>query len=86
MKKCLENEKIAAFDSFGTSVGLNFSIESSDFKSVCGSILTCFVMILTLSFALQSYILLSKRKGTVFTTTLEKEANEGRVFTAEDGL
>ena len=43
-------------------------------------------MILTLSFALQKLIILYGRKGTVFTTTIEKEQNDGRVFTAEDGL
>ena len=43
-------------------------------------------MMLTLSFTLQSIIILYGRKGTVFTTTNEKESNDGRIFTAEDGL
>ena len=43
-------------------------------------------MMLTLSFTVQSLIVLNDRKGTVFTTTIEKESNDGRVFTEEDGL
>ena len=43
-------------------------------------------MMLTLSFTVQSLIVLKDRKGTVFTTTIEKESNDGRIFTAEDGL
>ena len=35
---------------------------------------------------MQSIIVLNGRKGTVFTTTLEKEANFERVFTKDDGL
>ena len=53
--------KFAIFDSFGTSVGFNFSEESKEFKSVCGSIMTFFVMILTLSFTLQGIIVLEGR-------------------------
>ena len=43
-------------------------------------------MMLTLSFTVQSLIVLNDRKGTVFTTTIEKESNDGHVFTEEDGL
>ena len=48
--------------------------------------MTGFVLVLTLIFTLQSIIILNGRKGTLFTTTLEKEANADRIFTAEDGL
>ena len=41
---------------------------------------------LTLCFTLQSIYILNWRKGTVFTTTNEKDANTDRMFTAEDGL
>ena len=83
---CIKNEKIAQYDNFGTSIGFNFSEESSNYTSVCGSILTCFIMLLTFAFTLQSIIVLNGRKGTVFTTTLEKEANAGRIFNKDDGL
>ena len=43
-------------------------------------------MLLTFAFTLQSIVVLNGRKGTVFTTTLEKEANEGRALTKDDGL
>ena len=43
-------------------------------------------MLLTFAFTLQSIIVLNGRKGTVFTTTLEKEANDGRTFNKDDGL
>ena len=84
--QCINKEKVAQFDNFGTSVGFNFSEDSSNYTSVCGSILTCFIMLLTFAFTLQSIIVLNGRLGTVFTTTLEKEANEGRIFNKEDGL
>lgn len=43
-------------------------------------------MLLTLAFTTQSIIVLNGRLGTVFTTTVEKNANEGRIFDKEDGL
>ena len=85
-KTCMNKESIAKFDSFGTSVGFNFSEESSVYSSVCGSILTCIVMMLTLVFTLQGIIVLEGRRDTLFTTTQELEANADRIFTAEDGL
>ena len=83
---CIKKEKVAQFDNFGTSIGFNFSEESSNYTSLCGSILTCSIMLLTFAFTLQSIVVLNGRKGTVFTTTLEKEANEGRALTKDDGL
>ena len=64
-------QKIAEFDIFGKNIGFNFSKDSTDYKSICGSILTCFVMMLTLSFTLQSIIVLMGRRDTLFTTTSE---------------
>ena len=84
--KCITKNKVAQFDNFGTNIGFNFSEDSSNYTSVCGSILTCFIMLLTLAFTTQSIIVLNGRLGTVFTTTVEKNANEGRIFDKEDGL
>lgn len=43
-------------------------------------------MMLTLSFSLQSVIILEGRRDTLFTTTNEKDSNANRIFTADDGL
>ena len=48
--------------------------------------MTCFVLVLTLIFLLQSIVILEGRRDTLFTTTFEKNANADRIFTAEDGL
>ena len=43
-------------------------------------------MMLTLSFSLQSLIILLGRRDTLFTTSNNKDSNADRIFTAEDGL
>ena len=48
--------------------------------------MTFVVMMLTLSYTLQIFIVLKSRQDTLFTTTIEKEAGSDRIFTAEDGL
>lgn len=41
---------------------------------------------LTLSFTLQNILILEGRTDTLFTTTIEKDANANHILTTEDGL
>ena len=41
---------------------------------------------LTLLYTLQNIIILEGRRDTLFTTTIEKDANADHILTAEDGL
>ena len=43
-------------------------------------------MMITISFLFKKLIVLHDRQGTLFTTTIEKDENIDRIFTAEDGL
>ena len=43
-------------------------------------------MMLTLGFTVQSIIILQGRDNTLFETTVEKNQNLDRIFTADDGL
>lgn len=43
-------------------------------------------MMITISFLFKKLIVLHGRQGTLFTTTIEKDENIDRIFTAEDGL
>ena len=84
---CLQSDRVLSFDKFGQSVGLRFSEESSQYRTGVGSLVTCLVYSFTLLFTIQNLVIWSEKTGTIFTSTMMKDDNEGtRSFTSEDGF
>ena len=82
--KCLKQTtaKVRQFDQFSQSANFNFSQ-----KTVCGSLLTCIVFIATMTFFVQSTLVLQARNGTLFTTSTLSNYNDfSRNFTQDDGF
>ena len=82
-----QSQKVKQFDMFGSEPGLNFSEESSRFKSWAGSLATCLIFAITLVVTVQNVIVLNNRDNTLFSSQLKYRHNDAtRIFTEKDGF
>ena len=67
-------------------MNLNFSEESPEYRSVTGSFFTCIIVAVMILYTCQEAIVMHHREGTLYTSTTINNADDRRVFTAEDGF